>query len=99
MPLHDKDGFIIDVTKLGEKLVYVLGLVDRPALRIGIGAANILDHVSPRTLEDYEFQQERLRNAKRKGKNANQDPPERTEESRVAPGSGRGRGRPGEGGS
>jgi hypothetical protein len=89
-----KDGTRIAVTKLGEKLVYVVGFPDQPALHIGVSAANILDHVSPRTLEDYEYQQERLRNGKRKAKNVNQNSPERAEGSRAAPASSRGRGRP-----
>ncbi|KAI1322897.1 hypothetical protein F5Y16DRAFT_403974 [Xylariaceae sp. FL0255] len=62
---HDTDAFIVDKRVVPGKpvngdlkleLYYIVGWPDLPAARVAILATNILDYVSPRTLEDWEYQ-------------------------------------------
>lgn len=62
---NDTNAFIVDKRILpgepidGElklELYYVIGWPDLPAARVSILATKILDYVSPRTLEDWEYQ-------------------------------------------
>ncbi|CZR51017.1 uncharacterized protein PAC_00892 [Phialocephala subalpina] len=69
MPRHDKTGIILDLSKNEDgKPIYIVGFTDKQALRYGIRAQNILEYVSPRTLENWEIEQERLMEEKRKAK-------------------------------
>ncbi|KAE8448367.1 hypothetical protein EG329_009611 [Mollisiaceae sp. DMI_Dod_QoI] len=95
MPRHDKPGIILDLIQMDGSPVYIVGYEDKPALRMGVRAANILDHVSARTLENWEIEQETIRDQRRKGKgkvNASIQPSK--EESRGDAGIVRGPGRP-----
>ncbi|PMD19659.1 hypothetical protein NA56DRAFT_690279 [Hyaloscypha hepaticicola] len=56
MPAHDKDGIIQGEVKMDKKLKYIVGYERHPYLRVSVKPQNILDWVSPRTLEDWEFE-------------------------------------------
>ena len=56
MPAHDKDGIIQGEVKMDKKLKYIVGYEKHPYLRVSVKPQNILDWVSPRTLEDWEFE-------------------------------------------
>lgn len=56
MPAHDKDGVIQGEVKLDNQLMYIVGYEKHPYLRVSVKPQNILDWVSPRTLEDWEFE-------------------------------------------
>lgn len=69
--VHDTDAFIIHklVLPLGpflprgdprqRRVFYIIGWPDLPAARPVVDATRILDYVSPRTLEDWEYQEAR----------------------------------------
>ncbi|KAF8866657.1 hypothetical protein BDZ45DRAFT_667905 [Acephala macrosclerotiorum] len=108
MPKHDKPGIILDLSRMDGKPLYIVSYPDKPALRIGVRVAEILDYVSPRTLENWEIEQETLIEENRKAKARAQaqakgqskkeaiaqTEPQVVEASRVVPGTVRGRGRP-----
>lgn len=66
LPLHDSTGYIVDKVVLPtgpllnrvaqRKLYYIVGWRDIPAARATIEATKVLDYVSPRTLENWEYQ-------------------------------------------
>jgi hypothetical protein len=56
MVAHDKDGVIQGEVKMDNQLRYVVGYEKHPYLRVSVKPQNILDWVSPRTLEDWEFE-------------------------------------------
>ena len=56
MQKHDKDGVIQGEVKMDNQLRYVVGYEKHPYLRVSVKPQNILDWVSPRTLEDWEFE-------------------------------------------
>lgn len=72
---HDSDAFIVDklilpmgpTTQLNDprqrRLYYIVGWPDLPAARPAIDATKILDYVSPRTVEDWEYQDALRRDA------------------------------------
>lgn len=67
-PVHDSDAFIVDKVVLPRghshphsesrqrRCYYIIGWPDLPAARPVVDASKILDYVSPRTLEDWEYQ-------------------------------------------
>lgn len=67
-PVHDSDAFIVDKvvlprghfqphdTSRQRRCYYIIGWPDLPAARPVVEASKILDYVSPRTLEDWEYQ-------------------------------------------
>ncbi|KAI7780191.1 chromodomain protein-2 [Diaporthe eres] len=67
-PVHDSDAFIVDKVVLPRgpfhpsdhirqrRCYYIVGWPDLPAARPVVDASKILDYVSPRTLEDWEYQ-------------------------------------------
>jgi hypothetical protein len=55
MPIHDKDGVILDLIQLDDMHRYVVGYEDQPHLRVSVKLENILNWVSPRTLEEWQF--------------------------------------------
>lgn len=66
--VHDSDAFIVDKvvlprghfqphdTSRQRRCYYIIGWPDLPAARPVVEASKILDYVSPRTLEDWEYQ-------------------------------------------
>lgn len=66
-PVHDSDAFIVDKVVLPRghfnphsefrqrRCYYIIGWPDLPAARPVVDASKILDYVSPRTLEDWEY--------------------------------------------
>jgi hypothetical protein len=56
MPANDKDGVIQGEVKMDNQLRYIVGYEKHPYLRVSVKPQNILDWVSPRTLEDWEFE-------------------------------------------
>lgn len=54
MPVHDKDGFIIDKVQFKRQLRYLVGYEEYPQLKVSVLPQNILDWVSPFALEDFE---------------------------------------------
>lgn len=68
MPKHDKPGVILDLSRMDGKPLYIVSYPDKPSLRIGVRVAEILDYVSPRTLENWEIKQETLIEENRKAK-------------------------------
>jgi hypothetical protein len=55
MPAHDKDGFIEGMIQIDKKPTYIVSYKEQPHLRVSVKPQNILDWVSPRTLEEFEF--------------------------------------------
>lgn len=67
-PIHDSNAFIIDKVVLPHgpflsddntrqrRCYYIIGWPDLPAARPVVDASKILDYVSPRTLEEWEYQ-------------------------------------------
>lgn len=67
-PVHDSNAFIVDKVVLPRgpfhpsnnirqrRCYYIVGWPDLPAARPVVDASKILDYVSPRTLEDWEYQ-------------------------------------------
>ncbi|KAK7719075.1 hypothetical protein SLS63_010225 [Diaporthe eres] len=67
-PVHDSDAFIVDKVVLPRgpfhpsdhirqrRCYYIVGWPDLPAARPVVDASKILEYVSPRTLEDWEYQ-------------------------------------------
>jgi hypothetical protein len=55
MPAHDKDGIIQGETKMHNQLMYIITYEDHPYLRVSVKPQNILEWVSPRTFEEWEF--------------------------------------------
>lgn len=55
MPTHDKDGLIEGLIQIHKKPMYIVTYEEHPYLRVSVKPQNILDWVSPRTLEDWEF--------------------------------------------
>lgn len=64
MPPHDKEGIILDLVKVSGSLRYLVGYKDSGS-QVGVKPQKILDWVSSRTLEDWEFQQTNLREKQR----------------------------------
>lgn len=77
-PVHDSDAFIVDKVVLPRghfnphsesrqrRCYYIIGWPDLPAARPVVDASKILDYVSPRTLEDWEYQDALRREEERK---------------------------------
>jgi hypothetical protein len=61
MPVHDKDGIILDLVQLDNLPRYLVGYEDKPHLRVAVKLQNILSWVSPLTLENWEYEQLKLR--------------------------------------
>jgi hypothetical protein len=55
MPTHDKDGLIEGLIQMQKKPMYIVTYEEHPYLRVSVKPQNILDWVSPRTLENWEF--------------------------------------------
>ncbi|KAG8157156.1 hypothetical protein KVR01_012864 [Diaporthe batatas] len=68
-PVHDSNAFIVDKVVLPQgpsppnssrarqrRCYYIIGWPDLPAARPVVDASRVLDYVSPRTLEDWEYQ-------------------------------------------
>lgn len=67
-PVHDSNAFIVDKVILNRgpshpntntrqrRCYYIIGWPDLPAARPAVDAGKILEYVSPRTLEDWEYQ-------------------------------------------
>jgi hypothetical protein len=55
MPAHDKDGIIQGEVKMDNQPMYIVSYEDHPYLRVSVKPQNILDWVSPRTFEEWEF--------------------------------------------
>jgi Chromo (CHRromatin Organisation MOdifier) domain len=55
MPADDKDGIIQGEVKMDKQPRYIVSYEAHPYLRVSVKPQNILDWVSPRTLEDWEF--------------------------------------------
>ncbi|RFU26160.1 hypothetical protein B7463_g10164, partial [Scytalidium lignicola] len=64
MPPHDKDGIIFDLVNVSGSPRYLVGYKDGRS-QVGVPPQHILDWVSSRTLEDWEFQQTNLREKQR----------------------------------
>ncbi|KAL3417939.1 hypothetical protein PVAG01_10949 [Phlyctema vagabunda] len=60
MPPHDKDGIIVDFTAINNVPQYLVGYKDSQLL-VGVQPKHIGDWVSQRTLENYEYEQTKLR--------------------------------------
>ncbi|KAH8815489.1 hypothetical protein F5884DRAFT_747029 [Xylogone sp. PMI_703] len=61
---HDKEGMILDLVNVSGSPRYLVGY-KRGHSQVGVKPQNILDWVSSRTLEDWEFQQTNLREKQR----------------------------------
>ncbi|KKA27994.1 hypothetical protein TD95_003300 [Thielaviopsis punctulata] len=68
IPVHDSTAYIVGRVFLPEgvaadgnlrpkSLAWLVGFRDRPTARIAVRAHQVLDYVSPRELEDYEYRQ------------------------------------------
>ncbi|KAG4435995.1 hypothetical protein IFR05_008537 [Cadophora sp. M221] len=66
MPSHDKDGLIVASFDVNHHPRYVVSWEHTPYLRMSVAPENILNYVSPRTFEEFEFQ-ETLRREGRMG--------------------------------
>jgi hypothetical protein len=65
MPAHDKDGFIEAYVQIDKKPIYIVSYEEHPYLRVSVKPENILNWVSPRTLEDWEFAQTQAENKRK----------------------------------
>jgi hypothetical protein len=54
IPVHDRDGFIINKVQFQKQLRYLVGYEDQPHLRVSVQPQNILDWVSRWALEKWE---------------------------------------------
>lgn len=69
LPLHDKDGIIVEeYTDKESGPRFLVTYEDKPALRVGVNAENILDWVSARTYEDWTTEQMRFKGIGDEGK-------------------------------
>lgn len=58
-PIHDKTGIIESMVRINKEPKYVVTYQEHPGLRVSVRPVNILNWVSPRTLEEYEYEQTR----------------------------------------
>lgn len=111
-PVHDSDAFIVDKVVLPRgrllpheharqrRCYYIIGWPDLPAARPVVEASRVLDYVSPRTLEDWEYQdalrreEEREKEEEAEKRAAATDNEVVTGADGVQPGAKRRRGRP-----
>lgn len=68
-PSHDKEGIIEDVRNIDGHACYIVSYEHRPAIRMSVRVENARDYVSARTLEDWEYNQTKIRNALEKEMN------------------------------
>lgn len=66
MPAHDKDGIIQGEVKMHNQPMYIVSYEQHPYLRVGVKPQNILDWVSPRTFEEWEFAKARAKDEEEK---------------------------------
>ncbi|KAL2072630.1 hypothetical protein VTL71DRAFT_11973 [Oculimacula yallundae] len=57
MPTHEKDGIIVASFEVNHQIVYVVSWEKTPYLRMTARPETVLDYVSHRTFEEYEYQQ------------------------------------------
>lgn len=82
MPAHNNtNGYILAQFENHGHPRYIVSYQDKPYLRVSVAPENILNWVSPRTFEEYEYKQTQLRAGNGKGK-AKADPSQQIFEPR-----------------
>lgn len=101
-PVHDSDAFIVDKVVLPRgrlrpnsdlrqrRCYYIIGWPDLHAARPAVDASKILDYVSPRTLEDWEYQDALRREEEREKEKEAEKLAVATGKSVATPGAGNG---------
>ncbi|CZT04658.1 uncharacterized protein RAG0_11048 [Rhynchosporium agropyri] len=73
MLAHDKNGIIVHSFEVNHQIVYVVSWPDAPHLRMTARPETVLDYVSDRTLEEYEYQQTLEREGRGPGSKSGQN--------------------------
>ncbi|KAI3397645.1 hypothetical protein diail_10516 [Diaporthe ilicicola] len=101
--VHDSNAFIVDKVVFPYKLdppqdglqqrrcYYIIGWPDLPLARPAVDATKILDYVSPRTLEDWEYQDALRREEEREKAREEEEHAEVRDRAAVTPAAGAGR--------